>query len=635
MDTWLQNRKLSLRRLPLIGKGGEAEVYDLGDGTALKLFKQPSHADFAAFPEQLQAAQERLAQHQRKLPAFPPGLPEEVMAPLALARSGRTSGEIVGYSMPLVSDAEPLLRWSEPVFRRSGATSQQAAALFVELRRLVSSLHSRGVVIGDFNDLNVLVRKSASGAPAPVLIDTDSFQFGGFNCAVFTERFVDPRLCDPRSPSPVLTRPYDVSADWFAFAALLTQSLLLLGPWSGIHRPRDPKLVIQGPRRAQQRHSIFRGDVQLPKVARPLDSLPDDLLHELTSIFDRDERRPMPEPMLATLRFSTCASCGLEFARNACPICRPHAAAPARRVAQSRGRLLVTTLHDSAGTLLRCATDGSTPRWLEHRDGAFSREHGPIANGLLDPRTLHVLSGDSTAFALGARVTLVSPRAAPRTFSCDLVDGRPALAANSSHLVWSDQGRLLSLDTSAAALRSALTEPSLVGEILPRETRIALGDRFGLALTRLGSSTLVSAFVPGRRGLEEHTLPPLPGHVLSVRQAFSPTRALVAIALRDQGHTRHHLISFDQHAQVLARSEADEGDGSWLGELPALCIAGELLFAGTEDGLVRLDDRAGTLAGARGFAETEGLVDPSSELWPHAGGLLVHTGNSLRHLRFS
>ena len=68
----------------LVGQGGEAEVYDLGDGRVLKWWKPASHPDYAGDAAAAAAATRRIAEHQRKLRAFPAGLPAAVIAPGAV-----------------------------------------------------------------------------------------------------------------------------------------------------------------------------------------------------------------------------------------------------------------------------------------------------------------------------------------------------------------------------------------------------------------------------------------------------------------------------------------------------------------------------------------------------------------------
>ena len=106
MDVYLRGKRIKLDPTRSLGKGGEADVFDLGGGRALKLFKTPDHPDYQGLPIEQKAAEQRIALHQKKLRAFPAGLPRQVIAPeeLATDRSGRS---VVGYVMQVVAPAEP------------------------------------------------------------------------------------------------------------------------------------------------------------------------------------------------------------------------------------------------------------------------------------------------------------------------------------------------------------------------------------------------------------------------------------------------------------------------------------------------------------------------------------------------
>ncbi|MCE9575346.1 MAG: hypothetical protein K8W52_19500, partial [Deltaproteobacteria bacterium] len=156
MKVWIDDARVELAPTAVLGQGGEAEVYDLGDGRAAKLFKTAAHPDVAGIAALEAAATERLAEHQLKLPAFPTGLPARVVAPVALATRTKR-GEIVGYAMPRVRGAA-LYHVGDPRWRRDhGVTLASALAAVCDLGATVDALHGAGVVIGDFNDLNVLV----------------------------------------------------------------------------------------------------------------------------------------------------------------------------------------------------------------------------------------------------------------------------------------------------------------------------------------------------------------------------------------------------------------------------------------------------------------------------------------------
>src|SRR3954470_15301296 len=102
MDVYLQNKRVRLDPSASIGNGGEADVFDLGDGTVLKLWKTPDHPDYTGLPAEQDAARARLDANQSKLRAFPRGLPERVVAPIELALDKR-GARVLGFTMLHVS----------------------------------------------------------------------------------------------------------------------------------------------------------------------------------------------------------------------------------------------------------------------------------------------------------------------------------------------------------------------------------------------------------------------------------------------------------------------------------------------------------------------------------------------------
>jgi hypothetical protein len=318
-QVWLDNRTIKLAPAMLVGQGGEAEVYDLGDGRVLKWWKPASHPDYAGDPAAAAAATRRIAEHQRKLRAFPTGLPAAVVVPGAVATAKKTSSDLVGFAMRKV-DGEPLHHVGEVKWRRDrGIELDRVVAALRELHEVVTGVHAKGVVIGDFNDLNVLVSRR-SGTSTVFLIDTDSLQLPGFPCALFSHRFVDPRLCDPVAPAPALIRHHDADSDWFAFAVMAFRSLLGVSPYGGVHRPGDPRQAVAAAARSLRGISVFDPDVVYPRAALPWSVLPDDVVAAFHRVFVGAGRGPFPRRALDGLRFVRCA-CGLEHARGTCPAC--------------------------------------------------------------------------------------------------------------------------------------------------------------------------------------------------------------------------------------------------------------------------------------------------------------------------
>jgi len=332
---WIDGDKLVLAPAALLGQGGEAEVYDLGDGRAVKWWKPPEHPDFAGMPDAQAAARRRIAEAPARLRALPGNLPAAIVAPAGLALAGKRSTEVAGYVMAKVAGTA-LHAYGEPRWRRDHPVpGGDVVAALLALHDAIAGLHRAGVVIGDCNDLNVLV-----DGRAVHLIDVDSYQLAGFPCAMFSERFVDPRLCDGHDLVPV--RPHDADSDWFAFAAMAFRSLLGVGPWGGVHQPpgRTAPPCPAGARPVR-RISVLRPEVIYPRAARPVAILPDELVSAFTAMFERDVRGPFPRALLERLHLRACTACGGEHARHRCPSCRTAAHVPPTVV---HGRLRWTAL---------------------------------------------------------------------------------------------------------------------------------------------------------------------------------------------------------------------------------------------------------------------------------------------------
>jgi hypothetical protein len=315
---WIDGTRVALAPATLLGQGGEAEVYDLGDDRVLKWWKPPEHADFDGLPDAQHAAAQRIAQAPAKLRALPGHLPAAVVAPCGFALDRKK--QVVGYLMPKITGT-PLHDVGEPRWRREHPVAgDDVVAVLLALHDAIAGLHRAGVIVGDCNDLNVLVELDTGRGPRVHLIDVDSYQYAGFTCSMFSERFVDPRLCDAQQLVPV--RPHDEDSDWFAFAVMVLRSLVGVGPWGGVARACPPGA------RALRRLSVLAADVTYPRAARPLAILPDDLLDALRAIFERDRRGVFPRALLERLRLRACTTCGEEHARVRCPACQAVAHVP-------------------------------------------------------------------------------------------------------------------------------------------------------------------------------------------------------------------------------------------------------------------------------------------------------------------
>ncbi|MFT3771870.1 MAG: hypothetical protein QM820_41205 [Minicystis sp.] len=635
MDVYVNSRRVRVNPSASIGKGGEADIFNLGSGTVLKLFKTPDHPDYAGLPAEQQAAAERLSTHQRKLRELPRDLPEGVVGPVDLA-TDRSGHRIAGYTMPYVQGAEVLLRYAEPSLRRSGLSAMDAVSALRDLHRAVAALHARGIVIGDFNDLNVLVKDGRA-----FLIDADSFQFGSFLCRVYSERFLDPRLCDPGLTRPVPIAPYDAASDWYAFAVMVMASLVCVGPHGGIHRPKDPAQRVPQAARPLRRVTVFHPEVQYPRPAIPLHVLPDELLGTLEAIFVHDRRGVFPQSLLADLRWTRCAACGAEHARAVCPGCVVTAKAAVKEITVARGHVTATRVFATDGTIVLAAWQDGALRWLVHEGERYVREDGTeVLRGPLDPSLVFAIHGHATLVGRGPEAVVLAPGRAPERFAADVFVNRPVFAANARRRYWVHGGRLHRNGSATTgnnvAARIERESATRIGDVLAGQTRFWIGDRFGLGFYRAGTISVAFVFDADRTGLLDTVkLPFLPGEIFDADCVFDGERAWVLMAARHHGRTIHQCAVVSASGAVEAAAQAEGDDGSWLGTLRGKCAAGGTLLAATESGIARVEPRAGALVETRRFPDTEPFVDSETRLFAGPDGLHAVGRREIHTLRIS
>ncbi len=604
---------VDLRATNRIGSGGEADVHDIGGGRALKLFKEPGHPDLAGQPHAQEAARRRLADLAERLADFPRGLPDRVVAPQAPATQGR-HGPVVGYVMPLVAGADPLWQLGDLSVRHQPGAGNRAVAVLRDLHATVAAVHRAGVVIGDFNDLNVLV----AGARAH-LIDADSFQYGRWRCTMFTDRFVDPRLCPAGALVP--HQPHDPDSDWYAFAAMLVRALLGVGPWGGVHRPPSGAAVPAGSR-VQRRLSLFAADIVQPRAAISTRALPDELAGHLQQVFERDLRGPFPPALLDRLRWTTCTACGAEHARAVCPTCSGTAAR--RPLLIARGRIRAEVIAELTGHLVDIRLGPAGPEWLVWDGGELVRGDG-LRLGRVDlaPGRELRLFRDGALVIDRQRVALLAGGAERELLAVDLCDGRPAIAIAGDRRLWAQGGLLY---------RDGALGPEPLGRVLAGATRLWAGPRLAFGCWRAGRLAIAFSARPDRGGLREGSLlPALDGRAIDTSAVVGDDRAWLFTTEIAAGQTRTRCILVAADGGLLASAD----DPDWLPGAAGACAVGEQLFVPTDAGLIRVDRDGDRLAAARSFPDTEPFIDAGARLLADPTGLYVATARRILRLAFA
>lgn len=620
-EVMLTGKRLRLDPRSAIGKGGEADVYAIEGGRALKLFKDVAHPDYQGLPGEQAAARERLALYQRKLPLFPLPLPPRVVQPEDLAM--RPGGEVVGYAMRRIDGAVPLARYGDRAYREAATRDEDVVALFTGLHATVAATHRAGVTIGDFNDLNVLVREGGRGrGPEAYLIDADSYGIGTFPCRVFTPRFTDPMLCVAQGADLALARPCGTDADWYAFAVLLMQSLLFVDPYGGVYRP--PHAGSGGGRplsaagRMLQRITVFHPDVRYPKPARPYAVLPDELLAYFEDTFVRDRRGPFPPRLLHELRWTYCPSCGGAHARPSCPTCRHVVAVP---LLVRHGAARCEPVFETDGHIVRAALQGDILRLVARTAAGLAREDGrSIANAGWPARARLLVQGERTVVAAdGLALTYGtggSGAVAPERLAVDGGEGAtPLIEATAAARYWVGGGTLW---------RDGRYGPERIGDVISETTRFWVGSTFGLGFYRAGTLARAFVFDALHGGLNDGVPLTLPaGHLVDACCTFAEQRAWLFLTETSGGRTARRCVVIGRAGGVEAEATAPAGDGSWLdlGGAAGAAAVGSALFVPTDAGIVRVELTAGHIAQTRAFPDTEPFVDSATRLFPGPGGL--------------
>lgn len=287
---------LVLRPADALGAGGEARIYAVlpGKRYVAKIYHRTEQA------------------HAQKLLAMLANPPDDPLAaqgklsiawPLDLLHSADAEASFAGYLMPRVSGAQPLFHCYNPGSRRRFYPAFDYLALHRVARNLaaaVHALHSRGYVIGDVNESNILVSDSA----LITLVDTDSFQVVDshtgrtFRCPVGKPEYTPPELQN-LSFAATDRRP---EHDRFGLATLLFQ-LLMEGthPFAGIYQGSDdPPPYAERIRAGHYPYGSRATPYRPVPTAPPLDMLHPAVRQLFTRCFEDGQTHPGARPEART-----------------------------------------------------------------------------------------------------------------------------------------------------------------------------------------------------------------------------------------------------------------------------------------------------------------------------------------------
>lgn len=586
----ISGQVMSLGARDFVGQGGEAEIYRLPDQRVAKIFKNDRHRDLKGNPTEQQGARRRLEIMQHKLPNFPQNLPLNVVAPVDLIRD--KNGVIIGYVMPFIEGADLLKHLTERNFREQQVLGiSDVLPIMRDLHATVTGIHRAGVVIGDFNYLNVLFKALSPGQKI-WLIDADSMQWGPYNCIAYTQEFVDPLLCDPQASGMQLIRPHNKASDWYAFAIMLMRIALYVGPYGGIYRPKDAGRRILPATRPLHRVTVFDAEVAYPKPAIPYRQLPSGVLDYLQETFMRDLREPFPVSLLDDNSWSGKT---VQIATVLQPPTTIHGNVMAMVAFETTGRIVTANIQN--GRLLV----------LHHKDHAYFREDGSkVIDGAYDHDLRYRLQRETTLLAKQGQLIAITDGNIS-THRVDSFSSLPMFDANEKYYYWLENGVLKRSDT--------LVGERTIGDVLPDRSMFWVGRDFGFGLWYAGALQQAFVFNANTKGINSTVqIEHISGQLVNATAVFADDIAWFLVEYQDNGQSCRYCAVVNSKGQLLAQiTVSDPSEEHWLYSIHGHVAVGNMLFSATDQGIVSVRADSSSLATTI-FTDTASIVTNASKL---------------------
>lgn len=574
-------------------EGGEARVYKIDDRTAAKIYKLPVDPDIKGDQPALAAARIRLVVAQRKLPFVPRDMPASIVAPCALVRDPG-SGFVIGFTMPLVKTRSTLadLRVASP-----NLSDRDVIGVFSELRSALRMLHARGIVLGDFNDRNILIAENGS----PRIIDIDSAQFAPFRTKVFTPEFVDPDLCrvDPSTGALDLATEHTPASDWYAWWVMLFQALYGIHPYGGIYKPADKNRKIPPSQRAlkEYRVTVYHPEVVCPKNARPLREIPELIAKYFRMVFVDGLRMEPPESMFASLAFDAAG----RFDTPACvERIRERSSAAAKQFS-------LATIAE-ADRLVACDEHEGLMKYLTLKASTLYRDQAALSGMASTDGVFFALAGNQSVIAKETQAIVIGetwPNKVIAEFKTSSLAGVPLITGSSNGLVFYDGMfklltgarkpfvRILDVDSGIEPLRLFAA-----GEYLA--ILYARAGKLGYLVHHLAWDTTLCdvayAYV-------------LPNQIERVESLITAERAWLFITTSTQMCCT--IVDVGARAIVTHLEVSRSNIPVWMNSPERLCAMGRYLFCPAVDGISRIDIASDGTADVKTFAIAESLAQAS------------------------
>lgn len=187
-----------------------------------------------------------------------------------------------GYTMDFISDTTVLCQLFTKAFRnRNNISHDMIWDLIQDMEKTTKFIHSKKVLIVDYNELNFLVDRSFKSV---YFIDVNSYQTPSYPATAIMESIRD-RHCGNK---------FSELTDWFSYAIVSFQLMIGIHPYKGKHPSfHDAKTSMD--ERMKANISVLNPDVTYPKGAtQDFSVIPNLYMQWYKAVFEDGKRLPPP-----------------------------------------------------------------------------------------------------------------------------------------------------------------------------------------------------------------------------------------------------------------------------------------------------------------------------------------------------
>ncbi len=630
----------ALDQSKVLGTGGEATVVRVAKW-AVKVYHNPTSTRAEKINDYLRASFQ---------------LPPSVCSPLKAALDTR-GRKTVGFAMqPMSRNTEVVQQLASKSFRKANPklNAEFVTNLFIAGANVTRQVHAQNIIVGDFNDLNVLFDPRA----VMHFIDVDSFQFGNHPCMVGTENFLPPELYN----LDLAKKPYfEELHDWYGWFCMYIRSLLLAHPYGGVHSKYKSL-----PQRALARITVLDSGVKYPKPAYNPDLLNDNLRQLFERMFSKGERFVPDVQILEDYRDSlvACPSCKMMFPseRKSCPQCTTVNTQQVQRkvnVVKSPGKKTVTceemietpgdfVWHRTHGhSIFAIAHEGTSYVLYHKRPGKpikrtelFAPKNGQVKFDMFDGRYLVVNQDSMSDEVLVLDISGEKPKGVAR-LQADEFESEKTFACSYDRVLRVYNGFLL---RGSFSTKFNIVDEQQINAVMKNQTWISASNLstlvFGCQRVFSDLSYFLYRFDHSPKGeFYNVSLPELEPHesILDIDVTFSASALLFLMKTEVKGSTFTRLYVIHQdNGKVLAQYRTPALASDTLRNIHGKAFAkphgtnGYVLHP-TDDGVVQeIIGGAQTL-----LTETEQFVAESDHLIQFDKGILVVGDKTINYLTLS